>query len=87
MGVTTFFSQANKLQEIPHLRNFTTTDPTTAIVGLCMCKRVIFALVEDPLQSHIRTFLGTYICFKFENPHVRWTEPDLNLAHLLALGS
>ena len=31
---------------------FTTTDPNTAIFGLCMGKWGILALVGDPLQSH-----------------------------------
>ena len=31
---------------------FTIADPTTVVFGLCTRKCGIFALVEDPLQSH-----------------------------------
>ena len=38
--------------EVPHLHGY--TDPATAIFGLYTHKWGIFALVGDPLQSHLQ---------------------------------
>ena len=37
----------------------TNTVSNTKVLGLCTCKRGIFAFVEDPLQSHKHEFHET----------------------------
>ena len=60
--------------------NFTTTDPTTAVLGLCTHKWGIFALVGDPLQFHKREFHGTQF---FSSPKIRVRRgPSVNKSRL-----